>query len=763
MRHVRCGALNAYIVCGDNPDATAIAARIGRGEPWCFLAFGQIPVDRLVSVDQTRFMALTAVGGGHPKWMAVFDAAERRQISPTVEVGELAGDSKVIVARLGDRVVHLKGSSGRCWSLPDLNALWSCDLPVSAIDDAVERDDGWIVAKGSSASGAANPQAPVVLAISPDGTQIEVHESVLEQGAGPDPDGRRSGFKLSANGRWLERAHDGSVLVTDEGGTPIQNLSALAELGDDQLIDAMKAVWIHGVREIWSAAPIEFHARVVVRSMSLFDALAEKPLLEAVHAQQRLEAAQQRLLDLEREGAVDDELDLVRAEIAYLSKLRNDFSRARSAFKWLVRFAKLAPYDAWQPGDPAFFDRLPQSETRWVKQQFLQPLDIARGAVEAWDAGDQTFHVRFADGCRRSVGLDGALGQLEPAGEAPANGVPTDVKAPAARFLRTVSVATIRLGRLDEYNCVRAIEEIINRIRTGVHKVVWGKRVTLRFALPDGELTEKQFFDFVGANCENAAISLRQLLAAYDEAAKSNDVWSDDGVGAFGYAALALARLDADAYRALDGYFSRRNPREEFFGTDQILPAIAERTNYFGSKPALRFALLRLFEEEIEAGVGRLLAPLIISGARACCTPGGFLREVERIARATMWRSDIEMWAAGGKASAKDIRARMDAAAAAVHQGLVAPLVRAADPLEEWDFAFIAKARRRRSHYPQSALRWLRAWRSQRHDKRGSRARAPASAPVERKSPGGKRARKAPTPRRGEAATPTRDAQYARN
>jgi hypothetical protein len=367
----------------------------------------------------------------------------------------------------------------------------------------------------------------------------------------------------------------------------------------------------------------------------------------------------------------------------------------------------------------------------------MHVLARAHGVVERWDDDDQAFIVRFADGQRRRVTANGELGDLETMSEMAAQdgAAPADIRAPALRFLRSASVATIRLGRLDEYNCVRAIEDLIARIQKGAHTVVWGSRLTLRFALPDGELTERQFFDFVG-NCENAVLSLRRLMATYDQAAKSTPVWSEDGVAALGHAALALARLDPEAYAALDGYFTRRNAREEWFASREVLPAIADRTRSFANERALRFALLRLPDEELEAGQGSQLAARIITGARHCFTPAAFRREVERTARTIMWRAEIEKTALSGKARMKDVRAQMAAAAVRVHAGLMTPLLRAADPLEDWDFAFIALARRRRSRYPTSPWRWLAAWR--RAQRTAKRETASASVPLE---PSGQRRR----------------------
>jgi hypothetical protein len=267
-------------------------------------------------------------------------------------------------------------------------------------------------------------------------------------------------------------------------------------------------------------------------------------------------------------------------------------------------------------------------------------------------------------------------------------------------------------------------------VRSSVHSVVWGRQLKLRFVLPEGELSEKEFFDFVGGNCEGAAPSLRRLLAAYDAATRTTDIWSDEGVAALGYAALALARLDPEAYIVLDGYFRRRDLSREVFGTEHVLPAIAAMTGSFGNIGALRFALQRLPEETLAVGMGDRLAIRIIKGARACCSPGRFVAEVERAARSIMWKADIEVWSLAGSRAMREVRDRMAAQEEYVRQGLVVPLLRAADPTEDWDFAFLVKARHKRIRYPQTALRWVESWQRIQHMKAAQRPRpAPRQPP----------------------------------
>src|SRR5262249_27685327 len=153
--------------------------------------------------------------------------------------------------------------------------------------------------------------------------------------------------------------------------------------------------------------------------------------------------------------------------------------------------------------------------------------------------------------------------------------------------------------------------------------MVYTSRLKIAFSAPERELSEREFFDFVGNNNFQAAIgSIRRLLETFAKASFTDDIWSDDQTCAMGFPALALARLDARAFTILDNYFRRRDTDHEHFGSDEILPALARGTNSFASLEAQRFALARLADEELMGqGRGAKLAPSILAGARALGDP----------------------------------------------------------------------------------------------------------------------------------------------
>jgi hypothetical protein len=119
--------------------------------------------------------------------------------------------------------------------------------------------------------------------------------------------------------------------------------------------------------------------------------------------------------------------------------------------------------------------------------------------------------------------------------------------------------------------------------------------------------------------------ALRDLLAAYDKHLKS-EVWSDEFTSASGYPALALAKLDPNAWDALDGYFSRRDASHEPHGLSFIWPALAP----FKTPAAFRCGLRWLIDEELNGqGDDGTMAHRLVSDARDALLPEEFFREVQ--------------------------------------------------------------------------------------------------------------------------------------
>lgn len=354
---------------------------------------------------------------------------------------------------------------------------------------------------------------------------------------------------------------------------------------------------------------------------------------------------------------------------------------------------------------------------------WIASLPKLHGRVVAWDYGDEGFTVEFDD-MQRRVGVDGVVGSLEPKERAAAPVIPDLLRSRAREFLSGESIPTFELAALDEPNCIRVIDEISARIVHNVTSVVWGNRLILRFRTPDREVSEKEFFAHVGDSCAGAAEALRRLLATYDHAGQTDNVWADDEASALGHAALALAKIAPDAHQALEGYFLRRDAGHEPFGTTTLLPMLGDTTANFRNTDALRFALKRLPEEELAGqGNGHLLAPRILQGSRNVRSAAEFLAEVRHVALNIMDRADIEYWSfAGDKPSMRDIFQRIRWEEETVADGLIAPLTEAANVDIEWDRRLVAAIGRVKLRYRHRLGRWFDGWRRMESSKANHRA-----------------------------------------
>jgi hypothetical protein len=76
-----------------------------------------------------------------------------------------------------------------------------------------------------------------------------------------------------------------------------------------------------------------------------------------------------------------------------------------------------------------------------------------------------------------------------------------------------------------------------------------------------------------------------------------------------------------------------------------------------------------------------------------------------------MQRRDLEYWAFAGKGiDLSDVRQTIKQQEEDVREGLIEPLMRAADPAHDWDYQFITLVRQRTIRYPLSIRRWLGGW-----------------------------------------------------
>lgn len=622
LRHVACSAYSAYIVRGDIWDATVVAVQQGSEGPWLTIPFGQHPVERLLGVDDRYLVAFGRLGMNEGYCMAVLDTVEQRRVSPVVSDREIILSSQLVVSQKKDRLWLANGIKSRSWSLPQLTEFEPLKTPFLHAQEACLRDDGAIVVKGYDKNTKYSDERPapaLLFVISPDGVSAEPHGVSRHEPWKQYPATYHSPYALSATGRYLLRAHDGAILLSDADGQPLVDLPAVEAVKDADVIPLLQRIHISGVQDIWSAAPFAFERRIIVMRAPLFDCLTAKPSAEGIDADARRKVETDRWLKLRDGGGDPAASSAAAAEAKRLGDEHHHFVMSRWLLRRALRFAELAPFHAWSPGDPEFFEKGTESDRGNLHQNLLTPLNAVRGALSHWEDSDAGFVLHFPNGRQRRVGVDGSLGPIEPVRrQERTDFAPPELEKAARKFIEQASVAVFKLESLDDRSCIKAIDDLTDRLRKDRKGVIWGREMKLRFVQPAGVLSEEQFFEHVAAKCPNAAASLRALMASFDELDLKDEVWSTELVSASGFPALALARLDPDAYRLLGGYFERRDPGHEPFGLEAVFPALAP----FRTADGLRFALERLRDEEMYGhGDHGRIARRLIHDAQAFCSP----------------------------------------------------------------------------------------------------------------------------------------------
>lgn len=674
-----CGALRACIVTGDNFNACAVVAQVGDAEPWCFLPFGKVRATRLIAVDERRVLVVATSGEQPDYQMALFDVVARERLGGVFD-RNLSADF-LFVDRDRTRVTHVT-TKVKAWRFPDLAQVVSAALPsMDRIKNNVsERNDGALVIAGPlTNSYSAREARPSLLVVGRDGELLGRFGQVVLKA----PESDRRDLLPTPRGRWLWRPHLDSVLATDASGGPLDPAD-LTEVSDEALLDRLAEIHVHGVLELWRAGPIVFDRRLVTRVA---------PLLQLV------------------EEASDTPEARLRSARGILDTLRTTLERA--------------PYQDWRPDDPTLRSRMDPMENAVASYYRAGVESTLHGTIVDSDEADETFLVDFGK-VRRRVAIDGAADALElspvreqiwttgPDPDDP-GGLKT-VEHPLVghgrAFLRQISVPTFELPDLGEAACIAAIDAVSDRLAADPQSMVWGSRLTLAFRTPDEKLSEAEFFAHVTKTGPGAVPALRRLLATLDAAPLRSELWSDDMTGALGYAALALIRLDPGAYPCLEGFFTRRDSDHEPFGTKHLLPAVAAATGDFASLDALRFALRRLQEEQLGGcDNGWLLAPAILRGARATCTPAAFAAEALREARAVAAGFDVPYSVfSTGASRIETAREELADVAETAEFAVAAPLLHAADPSLAWDRDFSAIMRRSRIRYPIRPMAWLSTW-----------------------------------------------------
>lgn len=643
QRHISCGGLTAHIVRGDVYDAAVIATQVDGAEPWLCIPFGKRPAEGLIAIDGRHLIAAGSAGNSHGVFVTVLDAVERKVVSKITLASPVHMGSHFVVAGRGSRLVHVQARAARIWSLPDLTELAPLELPYFEIAECAVRSDGAIIVRARDVhflyTDDPNPVAPAqIVEIAPDLKGVQGYGGVrLRRWTGVATS--HAEFALSPCGRYLVRAHDGSIRLTDADGRTVTDLARYADLAEADIVPALAGLHLHGLQEVWDAAPMAFRGRFVVRSEPLLECMSRPAPTEDLNAvRMALEFSSKRLTKLRAEGRSEQDIAEDRAAHGRLGDVLSSFTAAKRSLQTITQFAGVAPHDGWKIGDDAFFDRVDQSQLVWLHPNMMEPLKVVRGEVQGWLGDGSGFVVRFGDGKQRSVSFEGKLGAIEdgpPEYHQPPDPTPKALRALARVFIRDASVASFRLERLDEASCIAAIAELTRRVRADVNGVIWGHEMKLRFLYPDvesgkdAELDEDAFFAFVGDHCPRAVESLRDLLAAFDQAELEDYVWSTELAQVGGFPAGALAKLDPDCWRDVVGYFDRRDVSHEPYGNEVVFPALAP----FRTLDALGFGLAVWIDEYCHGAGGHDddVACRLFADARPVCKPEEFFLQFRNV------------------------------------------------------------------------------------------------------------------------------------
>jgi len=175
----------------------------------------------------------------------------------------------------------------------------------------------------------------------------------------------------------------------------------------DLLVDLTKHIRLHGVYEVWNAAPLNFVARIPVRSAPLFDTFEVKPEAAPADIETAISTVREYLRD---SGAGGQVLEEAKAEFRRLEKVRHNLVMARWAVRNLAVMLQTKPYSAWTPS----MDLLPSGTTgnEWIYLD--HSFAAVTGTIVDWEGDDEAFVVEFPDKARRRVAIDGSVTELAP-------------------------------------------------------------------------------------------------------------------------------------------------------------------------------------------------------------------------------------------------------------------------------------------------------------------------------------------------------------
>lgn len=247
----------------------------------------------------------------------------------------------------------------------------------------------------------------------------------------------------------------------------------------------------------------------------------------------------------------------------------------------------------WLPCAAIFKSATPLDGRR-LEMVFDNEIVIADGTAQASTTAVRTI-TRLEDGCR-PIPADGSA--------------EADVKLAqkAEELAKKRSIYRVELTAMDEPGCVAAIDALTAQIGPDINDRPHDNQLRAEFIDGRKKLDEKTFFTHVENTCAAAAPAIARLLQAVCEnlnpltSAYYEPYKEDASVGAFGYAAHALAVLDKDSNPLLLRYGALMDMEHEHFFLAEIFPLML-------ANEASEARRLEMAESYLVGGLGNAADP----------------------------------------------------------------------------------------------------------------------------------------------------------
>lgn len=576
----------------DGYKATLVSAGPAGGPRWLFQPFGRDLVGSAVPLDDRHILVTNSKNGQ----VAVFDIVERREVANRTDVFREHSIGYTI-SRHGRTLLIYRGACANATSLPRLLSLPTLTDIASypspgptwkkpdghplrlACQEGAERLDGKFVVT----LGGGQPVPATTCIAGLDGSfKLNHHTTDAGQVA---PRLRN----LSPGGRYLIRYADDRLLIKRSESSGILRRFGLRA---QQPPRETGTHTIYGIGlEIWSTDPLELVDRIVVHGLSADD-------LDFIKANRRPGVHVPRMDHIFRPRHLPEHLPV-------------------SDKRW--------------KGDGSYWS--------FPASYMVEPHEYL--ASITWEDDESGFIVTLADQRRRRVGLDGQVGPMLdplPLAYPRVPRIRTPETDAADQALAAITRTAISVRDLSEPECVRAVAQLAEQVRTRLSDLVLGHELELVFDVGGDDMDEKAFFGHVGTKCPAAREPLRQLFAAYGTEAPKielrsvSQLYHDDENGALTFAAAALASIDADAFEHLQAWFDLRDPGHEVGARSYVMPRIAE-VGRWRSAAHIRFGLYETARQVLEGTGGiKLQHFAILDGARANLLPLQLLQCVDEVA-----------------------------------------------------------------------------------------------------------------------------------